>query len=159
MEKENTALKERLAGMVHKMKAMGQEHRSQLEHTSERQTSLEAIIKRQQSEITHSVTAFLRERNSIIFLYLWTKVGDVLFDETKYDIPYNIAQKHFRGELTDEEFINAVFEPQEQMSEIQAQLLGAAFMLASADPAQAQVGTDVSGSRLDIPWGKKKVKR
>lgn len=53
MEKENTALKERLAGMAHKMKTMGQEHRSQLEQTSERQASLEAIIKRQQSEITH----------------------------------------------------------------------------------------------------------
>ena len=34
------------------MKTMGQEYRSQLEQTSERQTSLEAIIKRQQSEIT-----------------------------------------------------------------------------------------------------------
>ena len=45
-------------------------------------------------------------------LHIWTKVGDALFDDTKYDIPYDTAQRHFRGELTDEEFVNAVFEPQ-----------------------------------------------
>lgn len=189
MEKENTALKERLAGMVHKMKAMGQEHRSQLERTSERQASLEAVIKRQRSEITH-LHKMIEEKDKQIAkldrlaypqhyhlssgaeltrifvpnyrnpsLHIWTKVGDALFDDTKYDIPYDTAQRHFRGELTDEEFVNAVFEPQEQVSETQAQLLGTAFMLASGGSAQAHVGTGGGGSQSDMPWGEKKVKR
>lgn len=86
-------------------------------------------------------------------LHIWTKVGDALFDDTKYDIPYDTAQRHFRGELTDEEFVNAVFEPQEQVSETQAQLLGTAFMLASGGSAQAHVGTGGGGLQSDMLWG------
>lgn len=37
------------------------------------------------------------------------------------------AQAHLKGLLTDEKFVNAVFEPQEQVDETQANLLGAAF--------------------------------
>ena len=186
MEKENTALKERLAGMAHKMKAIGQEYRSQLEQTSERQASLEDVIKRQRSEITH-LHKMIEEKNKQIAkldrlaypqryrlssgaeltrifvpnyrnpsLHIWTKVGDALFDDTKYDIPYDTAQRHFRGELTDEEFVNAVFEPQEQVSEAQAQLLDATFFLASGGPAQVHVGTGGGGSQSDMPWGEKK---
>ena len=186
MEKENTALKERLAGMAHKMKAMGQEHRSQLEQTSERLASLEAVIKRQLSEITY-LHKMIEEKDKQIAqldrlaypqryrlssgaeltrifvpnyrnpsLHIWTKVGDALFDNTKYDIPYDTAQKHFCGELTDEEFVNAVFEPQEQVSETQAQLLDATFILASGGPAQVHVGTGGGGSQSDMPWGEKK---
>lgn len=189
MEKENTALKERLAGMVHKMKAMEQGHQSQLGQASEKQNHLEAIIKRQQSEISQ-LRKVIEERDKQIAkldrlaypqhyhlssgaeltrifvpnyrnpsLHIWTKVGDALFDDTKYDIPYDTAQRHFRGELTDEEFVNAVFEPQEQVSETQAQLLGTAFMLASGGSAQAHVGTGGGGSQSDMPWGEKKVKR
>ena len=186
MEKENTALKERLAGMAHKMKAMGQVHRSQLEQTSERLASLEAVIKRQLSEITY-LHKMIEEKDKQIVkldrlayttryrlssgaeltrifvpnyrnpsLHIWTKVGDALFDDTKYDIPYDTAQKHFCGELTDEEFVNAVFEPQEQVSEAQAQLLDATFILASGGPAQVHVGTGGGGSQSDMPWGEKK---
>ena len=184
--KKNTALKERLVGMTYKMKAMEQEHRSQLEQTSERQANLESIIKRQQSEITH-LHKMIEEKNKQIAkldrlaypqryrlssraelirifvlnyrnpsLHIWTKVGDALFDDTKYDIPYDTAQRHFREELTDEEFVNAVFEPQEQVNEAQVQLLGAAFMLASGGPAQVHVGTGGGGSQSDMPWGEKK---
>lgn len=59
-------------------------------------------------------------------------------------------------ELTDEEFVNSVFEPQEQVSEVQARLLGATFMLASGGPAQTHVGTGGGGSKSDLPWGEKK---
>lgn len=52
-------------------------------------------------------------------LHIWTKVGDECFENIKYDIPDEIAKRHFRGELTDEEFVNTIFEPQEQVNEIQ----------------------------------------
>ncbi|MCB5172582.1 hypothetical protein LGV59_14965 [Bacteroides fragilis] len=89
-------------------------------------------------------------------LHIWTKVGNELFDDVKYGISYETAQRHLRGELTDEEFVNAVFEPQEQVSVAQAQLLGAAFMLASGGPAQAHVGTGGGGSQSDLPWREKR---
>ena len=85
-------------------------------------------------------------------LHIWTKVGEGLFEDTKFQIDYDVAQKHFNGQITDEEFVNAVFEPQEQVNEAQAQLLGAAFMLASGGPAQAHVGTSGGGSSSDLPW-------
>ena len=47
-------------------------------------------------------------------------------------------------------------EPQEQVNEIQAQLLGTAFMLASGGPAQAHVGTGGGGSQSNLLWGEKK---
>lgn len=59
-------------------------------------------------------------------------------------------------ELTDEELVNAVFEPQEQVSEAQARLLGATFMLASGGPALTHVGTGGGGFKSDLPWGEKK---
>lgn len=61
-----------------------------------------------------------------------------------------------RGELTDEEFVNAIFEPHEQVSEAQALLLGATIMLGSGGPAQAHIGTGGGGSQSDLPWGEKK---
>lgn len=189
IEKENTTLKERLNGMVRKVKAMEQEHRSQLEQSSRRQENLEATIQRLHSEIT-SIRKVIEAKDKQIAnldklahphryrlssgaelarifvpnyrnpsLHIWTKVGDELFEDTKIGISYEIAQRHFRGELTDEEFVNAVFEPQEQVSEAQAQLLGTAFMLASGGPAQAHVGTGSGGSQSDMPWGERKVKR
>ena len=91
-------------------------------------------------------------------LHIWTRVGEELFEDTKFQIDYDVAQKHFNGQITDEEFVNAVFEPQEQVNEVQAQLLGAAFMLSIGGPAQAHVGTGGGGSSSDLPWGKQKNK-
>ena len=88
-------------------------------------------------------------------LHIWTRVGDELFDESKFQIDYNVAQAHFNCQITDEEFINAVFEPQEQVNEIQANLLGAAFELAIGGPAQVHVGTGGGGSSSELPWGDK----
>lgn len=84
-------------------------------------------------------------------LHIWTRVGEELFEDTKFQIDYDVAQRHFNGQITDEEFVNAVFEPQEQVNEAQAQLLGAAFMLASGGPAQAHVGTG-GESTSELPW-------
>jgi hypothetical protein len=132
---------------------MEQEYRSQLGQASERQASLEATIKRLQSEMAHLRKEAEEKDRQIACLdrlaypqryrlssgaelthihvpnylhpslHIWTKVGNELFDDVKYGISYETAQRHLRGELTDEEFVNAVFEPQEQVSVAQAQLI------------------------------------
>ena len=92
-------------------------------------------------------------------LHIWTRVGEELFEDTKFQIDYNVAQRHFNGQITDEEFVNAVFEPQEQVNEIQTQLLGTTFMLVSGGPAQAHVGTGSGGLSSDLPWGEQKNRK
>lgn len=89
-------------------------------------------------------------------LHIWTRGGEELFDDVKFQIDYNLAQQHYNDQITDEELVNAVFAPQEQVSEVQADLLGAAFILASGGPAQTRVGTGAGGSHSDLPWGGKK---
>lgn len=91
-------------------------------------------------------------------LHIWTRVGEELFEDTKFQIDYDVALKHFNGLLTDEEFVNAVFEPQEQVNEVQAQLLGAAFMLVSGGPAEVHVGIGGGGASSELPWNDKKSK-
>ena len=71
-------------------------------------------------------------------------------------IDYDVAQRHFNGQITDEEFVNAVFEPQEQVSEKQAEMLGAAFTLAAGGQAEVHVGTGSGSSSSDLPWGEQK---
>ena len=92
-------------------------------------------------------------------LHIWTRVGEELFEDTKFQIDYDVAQKHFNGQITDEEFVNAVFEPQEQVSGKQTELLGAAFTLAVGGPADVHVGTGGGGSSSDRPWGDKSAKK
>ena len=89
-------------------------------------------------------------------LHIWTRGGEELFDDVKFQIDYNLAQQHYNDQITDEELVNAVFAPQEQVSEVQAYLLGAAFILASGGPAQTRVGTGAGGSHSDLPWDGKK---
>lgn len=89
-------------------------------------------------------------------LHIWTRVGEELFENTKFQIDYDVVQKHFNGQITDEEFANTIFEPQEQVSGKQAELLGAAFILAAGGLAQTHVGTGGGGSSSDLPWGEKK---
>ena len=85
-------------------------------------------------------------------LHIWTRVGEELFENTKFQIAYDVAQRHFNGQITDEEFVNAVFEPQEQVSRKQAELLGAAFILAAGGQAEVHVGTGGGGSTSELPW-------
>lgn len=91
-------------------------------------------------------------------LHIWTRVGEELFEDTKFQIDYDVAQRHFNGQITDEEFVNTVFEPQEQVNEMQAELLGVAFTLAAGGPAEVHVGTGSGGSSSDLPWGEQKKK-
>ena len=89
-------------------------------------------------------------------LHIWTRVGEERFDDVKFQIDYNLAQQHFNYEITDEELVNAVFEPQEQVSEAQADLLGAALILATGGPAQVHAGTGAGGLNSDLSWNGKK---
>ncbi len=88
-------------------------------------------------------------------LHIWTRVGNEVFEETKFQIDYNVAQAHFNRQITDEEFVNAIFEPQEQINEIQANLLDTAFELAIGGPAEVHIGTGGGGSSSELPWGDK----
>ncbi len=85
-------------------------------------------------------------------LHIWTRVGNERFDDVKFQIDYNLAQQHFNHEITDEELVNAVFAPQEQVSQAQADLLGATLILATGGPAQTRIGTGADGSHSDLPW-------
>ncbi len=89
-------------------------------------------------------------------LHIWTRVGDEQFDDVKFQIDYNLAQQHFNHRITDEELVNAVFEPQEQVGQAQIDLLAAAFILTTGGPAQTRVGTGSSGAHSDLPWDDKK---
>ena len=92
-------------------------------------------------------------------LHIWTRVGEELFEDTKFQIDYDVAQRHVNGLLTDEEFVNVVSEPQEQVNGKQAELLGVAFTLAAGGPAEVHVGTGSGGSSSDLPWGERKNKQ
>ena len=57
---------------------------------------------------------------------------------------------------TEYELVNKLFEPFEQVSQMQAQLLEASFSLMVGGPAQTHVGTGGGGSSSDMLWGEKK---
>ena len=67
-------------------------------------------------------------------------------------------QKYLNDEFTEYELINAIFEPFEQVSQMQAKLLDASLDLMAGGPAQTHVGTGGGGSSSDMPWGEKKKK-
>lgn len=90
-------------------------------------------------------------------LHIWTKVENEFFDDVKYFEWYNpVIQKYLNGELTEYELVNEIFEPFEQVSQVQAQLLGATLEMLSGGPAQTHIGTGEGGSSSDMPWGEKK---
>ena len=67
-------------------------------------------------------------------------------------------ENYLKGEATDHELVNELFEPQEQVNEAQANLLGAASELAMGGQAQVHVGTGGGGLQSQLPW-KDKEKR
>lgn len=89
-------------------------------------------------------------------VHIWTQVKDEIFDDAKYTEWRNPAmQKYLNDEFTEYELINAIFEPFEQVSQMQAKLLDASLGLMAGGPAQAHVGTGGGGSSSDMPWGEK----
>ena len=59
-------------------------------------------------------------------------------------------------QVIEHELVNEIFEPFEQVSQVQAQLLGATFEMLSGGPSQTHVGTGGGGSSPDMPWGERK---
>ena len=95
--------------------------------------------------------------SNIPSLRIQTKVENETFEDAKYFEWYNpVIQKYLNGELTEYELVNEIFEPFEQVSQVQAQLLGATFEMLSGSPTQTHVGTGGGGSSSDMPWGEKK---
>ena len=73
-------------------------------------------------------------------------------------MPQSDVENFTKDEATIYELINDVFEPQEQVNEAQANLLGVAFELATGGQAQVNVGTGSGGSSSELPWGEQKTK-
>ena len=89
-------------------------------------------------------------------IHIWTRVGNEEYDTRTY-IEYfsDIWERFSKDEATVYELINEVFEPQEQVNEAQANLLGAAFELVAGGQAQVHVGTGSGGSSSELPWNDK----
>ena len=89
-------------------------------------------------------------------IHIWTRVGNEEYDTSTY-IEYfsDIWERFSKDEATVYELINEVFEPQEQVNEAQANLLGAAFELVAGGQAQVHVGTGSGGSSSELPWNDK----
>ena len=102
---------------------------------------------------------FIPNRNNPS-LHIWTKVDGEEYDISKpVDYFSAIWSAYDKGEATIHELVNEVFEPQEQVNEAQARLLGAAFTLTSGGPAQPHVGTGSGGTQSDLPWRDKENNR
>lgn len=79
-------------------------------------------------------------------LHIWTRVGDALFEDTKFLIDYNTAQAHLKGQ-------KFVFESQKQVDETQINLLGVTFEIAIGAQVQVHVGTGGRSQSSELPWG------
>lgn len=96
---------------------------------------------------------FLSNNPYTITLKIWTKVREVEHTAVTYFSDNDERLKAFsNGELTEHEFINAFFEPSEQINEAQSAILKAALELAMGGHAQPYVGTGGSGSTSHSPW-------
>lgn len=79
------------------------------------------------------------------------------FEDAKHFEWYNpVIQKYLNGELTEYELVNEIFEPFEQVSQVQAQQFAATFKMLSGGPAQNHVGTGGGGSSSDMSCGERK---
>ena len=84
-------------------------------------------------------------------------MGKETFEDAKFSEWYNpVIHKYQNDELTAYELINEIFEPFEQVSQVQAQPLNATFKMLSGGPAQTHVGTGGGGSSPEMSWGEKK---
>ena len=96
---------------------------------------------------------FLGNNPYTVTLKIWTKVKEIEHTAVTYLSDSDKRLHAFsNGELTEHEFINACFSAAEQVSEIQANLLGAAIELAAGGSAQPYVGTGGGGSTSELPW-------
>lgn len=96
---------------------------------------------------------FLGNNPYTVTLKIWTKVKEIEHTAVTYLSDSDKRLKAFsNGELTEHEFINAFFEPSEQINEAQSAILKAALELAMGGHAQPHVGTGGGGSTSHSPW-------
>lgn len=102
---------------------------------------------------------FLGNNPYTVTLKIWTRVKEIEHTAVTYISDNDKRLKAFgNGELTEHEFVNACFSAAEQVSEMQAKLLGAAFELATGGTAQPHVGTGGGDSTSELPWRDKDKK-
>lgn len=70
-----------------------------------------------------------------------------------------MLQRHFYGQITNEDLVNTVFEPQEQINGKQAELFGAAFTLVVGGSAEIHVGIGGGSSSSELLWGEQKIEK
>lgn len=88
-------------------------------------------------------------------LHIWTKAGDVEYDSIKFQRDYKTAQAHYRDELTNEEFVNFIFESFEQINAEQANILRTILIASMGGSGQAHIGIGRGGSNPESSWGEK----
>ncbi len=74
------------------------------------------------------------------------------FRNTSYNLPQNLLDKYDSGALTLHELVNELFEPWEQVDELQHSLLAVALQTAAGGIPTSHVGTGAGGSSSDLPW-------
>lgn len=96
---------------------------------------------------------FLGNNPCTVTLKIWTRVKDIEHTAVTYLSDSDKRLQAFsNGELTEHEFINAFFEPSEQINEAQSTILKTALELAIGGHAQPYVGTGGGGSTSHSPW-------
>lgn len=89
-------------------------------------------------------------------LRIETRVGGEVHAASCYDIPREILSQYQSGTLTEEELVNELFPPEEQVNELQLNLLGTMLNLAAGGPATPHVGTGGGGGDSQLHWNDKK---
>lgn len=96
---------------------------------------------------------FLGNNPYTVTLKIWTRVKEIEHTAVTYISDNDKRLNAFsNGELTEHEFINAFFEPSEQINEAQSAILKAALELAMGGHAQPYVGTGGGDSTSHSPW-------
>lgn len=86
-------------------------------------------------------------------LKIWTKVGNVEYSPVTYLSASDRTLKAFADdELTEHEFVNALFSAAEQVNAEQEALLNATVEIVMGGPAQPHVGTGGGGATSNLPW-------
>lgn len=152
-----SAYKTDIANAIHEiesLKSANQDKDKQIEKQAEKIEELDRKANPERYRLSSGaeLTHYFVPNRMQSTLHIWTKVGDEEFDTAFNSVPYELMEKYSKGDITVHEFANAVFEPWEQVNEVQANLLGTAFIIACGGQAQTHIGTGSGGSQSELPW-------